>query len=167
MDTMKTLLTRQAVRRYPATQITAEQLQQLLQAANAAPVGMGEYDNFHLTVVQSPAVIEQLERFSDRHPYYGAPTVIIVSAKSPGPMELLSIGGIVENMALAATELGLASCDILGAIAMGVAKDSALSRQIGIPTGFHPCFSLAVGQTLAPLSQRTPTTKRITTNFVR
>ncbi|MFT8447348.1 MAG: nitroreductase family protein [Liquorilactobacillus nagelii] len=166
METMKTLLTRQAVRQYPSTQLTSAQVQQLLQAANAAPVGMGQYENFHLTVVQSPAIIKQLESFSQQQPYYGAPTVIIVSAKDPGAMELLSIGGIVENMALIATELGLASCDILGAITLGLAKDQKLSQKIGIPTGFKPCFSLAVGQTAEPLNARQPTIKRITTNFV-
>lgn len=53
MELMTMLHARKAVREYTG-QVTPDQLQQLLHAASAAPVGRGNYDNYRLTVIQKP-----------------------------------------------------------------------------------------------------------------
>ena len=45
METREMIRSRKAVRHYSG-QITDEQLNQILVAANAGPVGMGEYENY-------------------------------------------------------------------------------------------------------------------------
>lgn len=51
MNTMETICSRKSVRTYTGEQITEEQLNTILKAANAAPVGMGQYEGVHLTVI--------------------------------------------------------------------------------------------------------------------
>lgn len=51
METLNTLICRHSVRTYTGDAVSASDLEKLLKAANAAPVGMGLYDQVHLTVV--------------------------------------------------------------------------------------------------------------------
>ena len=53
MEFNKTIAARQSVRKFTEAQITDEQLKAILEAANAAPACMGQYDHLHLTVVQN------------------------------------------------------------------------------------------------------------------
>ena len=75
METIQMIASRRAIRRYTG-QITTDQRQQLIQAAQAAPVGRGNYDNYKLTVIQKPEVLRRLTGI------YAAPTVFIVSSLS-------------------------------------------------------------------------------------
>ena len=50
---METIAKRCSCRAYRPEQITPEELKQLLQAANAAPVGMAKYETLKISVVQS------------------------------------------------------------------------------------------------------------------
>ena len=49
MEFNKTIAARQSVRKFTEAQITDEQLKAILEAANAAPACMGQYDHLHLT----------------------------------------------------------------------------------------------------------------------
>jgi nitroreductase len=115
---MEAIAQRQACRADTPEQLTEQDLTAVLQAANAAPVGLGKYHEVKLTVVQDKAMLERIDAagaaFSNRpgaHPTYGAPTLIIVSAIQPtGPRHITphcNAACIVENMALAATDLRL------------------------------------------------------------
>lgn len=53
METLNTLICRHSVRTYTGDAVSASDLEKLLKAANAAPVGMGLYDQVHLTVVNN------------------------------------------------------------------------------------------------------------------
>ena len=95
MELMNAILNRQACRSYEGKQIDKAALNVILQAGNAAPVGHGEYDKMHLTVVQDPQVLSVIDRgtaefFGDlsMHPLYGAPTLIVVSAQQSTPRDL-------------------------------------------------------------------------------
>ena len=57
MEFNKTIAARQSVRKFTEAQITNEQLKAILEAANAAPACMGQYDHLHLTVVQKPEIL--------------------------------------------------------------------------------------------------------------
>ena len=48
MEFNKTIAARQSVRKFTEAQITDEQLKTILEAANAAPACMGQYDHLHL-----------------------------------------------------------------------------------------------------------------------
>lgn len=53
MGTLNTLISRHSVRTYTGDAVSASDLENLLKAANAAPVGMVLYDQVHLTVVNN------------------------------------------------------------------------------------------------------------------
>ena len=59
MEFMETIRRRQACRAFQDTQLSGAQLDALLKAANAAPVGMGHYESVHLTVVQNKDLLEK------------------------------------------------------------------------------------------------------------
>lgn len=46
---IETICSRKSVRSYTGENITAAELDVILKAANAAPVGMGQFDSLHLT----------------------------------------------------------------------------------------------------------------------
>jgi nitroreductase len=90
MELMKAIVSRHSTRRYKPEQITEEELNFILKAGCAAPIGMGKYDYMHITVIQNPNILKKISQrvavlrgTPDFDPLYGAPTVIIFQ---PGPM---------------------------------------------------------------------------------
>ena len=120
MNTMETICSRKSVRNYTGVSITTEELDTILKAANASPVGMGQFDSLRLTVITNKELLSKIEKATaamfgkpDMHPLYNAPMLVLVSSKEPTPMMenvVYSNAAImVHNMALAATELGVGS----------------------------------------------------------
>lgn len=125
MDTMETICSRKTIRSYTGEAITADELNVILKAANAAPVGMGQYESLHLTIITDTDLLNKIDTAGavmfgqpDMHPLYGVPTLVLISSKKPDPMMenvVFSNAAIVaHNMALAATDLGVGSCYIWG-----------------------------------------------------
>ena len=88
METLKTTLMRKSTRGYQPKQISDKELDTVLCAGCAAPVGMGAYENVHLTVIQSASLLDKITKAAaqtfgnpNAKPFYGAPTVVIVSGK--------------------------------------------------------------------------------------
>ena len=52
METFKTMTCRKSVRSYKST-LSDANLQKILMAAQAAPIGMGKYDTMHMTVIRN------------------------------------------------------------------------------------------------------------------
>lgn len=152
METLKMLNARKAVRQYSG-QIDDDQLKQMLTAGNEGPVGMGEYKNYRLTAIQDPEILQKLNGI------YEAPTVIVVSAKDPGPMEYISIGAIVHNMELAAEDLGLGANYNMASV-KSIPSDA-------LPSGFTGVFALTVGQTDQQFTSRNIAPNRIESNIVK
>ena len=175
METMKAIETRQSCRSFTSEQICAVDLEVILKAANAAPVGMGRYEDVHLTVIQNETLLNEIDRvaaefFGDpqKHPLYGTKTLILVSAILPeAPRTVLAYcnaGCIVENMALAATDLCLGSVYIFGSV-NALNLHAELVAKLGLPEGFVPVSALAVGKAASPVQERT-FTKKIETNYI-
>ncbi|MBU9790300.1 nitroreductase family protein [Lentilactobacillus sp. IMAU92037] len=152
METQKMIRSRKAIREYNG-QITDFQLHQILAAANASPVAMGQYDHYRLTVIQDPATLAKMSGI------YEAPTVIVVSANDAGAPAEVSAGTIVHNMELAAEDQGLGANYNMGGL-------SSIPAGV-IPTGFTPVFGLTVGQTTEKFTPREVSLDRIKTNFVK
>jgi len=177
MELMKAIEERQSCRAYTGEQITDNALQKILEAANAAPVAMGKYDDVRLTVVQDKELLTKLDaagakyfRRPDARPTYGAPTVILVLSKLPespqNPVPYSNAACFVENMSLAATDLGLGSVYLMGAI-LGAAADPALCKELKVPEGFAPTSALAVGKPSAPLKNRSLTLNKVTVDYIK
>lgn len=177
MKTMETICARKSVRTYTGEQITKEQLSIILKAANAAPVGMGQYEGVHLTLITNKDLLGKIDAAGaamfgkpDIHPLYNAPMLILVSAKMP-PVETMknvtysNAAIIVQNMALAATELGVGVCHIWGAT-MAMLNAPDILKELNLPEGFVPCSAVTLGKTDFVYEEREIPMDRIAINTV-
>ncbi len=156
MNTLEAIAKRKSTRAYTSKPISEDSLSKILKAASASPVAMARYDSLHITVVQSKALIARVFDEAQELIFatlgmkksfnYGAGTLIVVSslpAHRVG-MDYANGGIVVENMVLAATELGIDSC-IMGAPIAALAGNAELSSAVGIPDGFTPLLGVVFG----------------------
>ena len=115
-ETLKVLKERRSVRKYKAEQIRDEELNAILEAGTWAPTGMGR-QAVKIVVVQDKDTVAKLERMNaavlgnpDAHPFYGAPTVLVVFADSAVPTHVPDGSLVLGTMLLAASSIGLGSC---------------------------------------------------------
>ena len=149
MNTLEAIAKRKSTRSYQPKQIPEEALQTILKAACAAPVAMARYDSLHITVVQDEKLLARInEATADmmekvlgqrKNTDFGAKTLIFISSTPVhrAGMEYTNAGIIMENMVLAATDLGIDSV-ILGGAPGAVAQDPELMKTLQIPEGFSP-----------------------------
>ncbi len=177
MEFFKTIATRKSTRSYKPEQITDEELKKVLYAAYAAPVGNGLYEDVHITVVQNANLLNKIVKSTanvtnnpDANPFYGAPTVIFVSTKLKDASKVsttyANAACIIENMHLAATDIGLGSVYLLGLIRAGAIDDS-LKQELGIPEGYNPTSAITLGYPIEELVERDIPANRISTNYVK
>lgn len=159
MDLFKAITTRKSTRSYRPDQISGPDLDAILKAGCAAPVGMSAYDTLHLTVVQNREKLDKINQTAARairkegfKAIYDAPTLVIVSAIPSEIMPNIEYANgacIIQNMLLAATALGIDSV-YLWAFLRGLAANSALMRELEIPDGSVPVSGLALGYAKNP-----------------
>lgn len=113
---MECLLTRRSVKSYAPQQVEQEKLEAVLRAGTYAANGMGKQAG-KIVVLQSADEIAQLEKMNaailgapDAHPFYGAPTVLVVLADSRVNTCVEDGALVIGNLMNAAHSLGLGSC---------------------------------------------------------
>lgn len=160
MEVSDAFRARVSTRDFSAKPLPADAVSAILDAAMYAPVGMHRYETLHLSVITSPAVLARIRQCVAKasgdpaaDPLHGAPLLIVVSTSQAGEIGALNVSCLIENMLLAATELGLGNLYVRGAVAEA-AKDEALVRDMKIPTGFTPVAAAAVGYASAPVRPR-------------
>lgn len=177
MNTLENLYSRKSIRTFNGESITDAELNEILKAAYAAPVGRAMYDTLNLTVISKKSVLAKWEESvatamnnPDLHAFYGAPTVILVSSVLPDvAMRNINYSNaaiIVHNMALAATELGVGACHIWGAIG-ALNSNAELIKELNIPDSMVPCCAIALGQTDEKYEIREIPENRIKTEYVK
>lgn len=176
MEFREVLLRRQSCRSYQKTPVEARALGTVLEAGNAAPVGRRLYENIQLTVVRDPALLAAItENFqkrtgeTQRDPLYGAPCLIVVSVREQQgqlrPVDVANAACVVENMHLAATDLGLGSCYLWGVV-QTMSQSLDIMYKLGLQEGFWPVSAVAVGHSRTPLEKREVPLKKLVTNFI-
>lgn len=175
METLKTMLVRHSCRAYTDQQLTDEQLNKILLAANAAPIGRAFYENMHLTVIQDAAFMEKCtEMFrtaandAAANPLYGGKTWIIVSSKADtGEIAFANAACMVENMSLEAVELGLGHVYIYGVLRV-LENVPEFLQSLGLPEGFRPISSVILGYEKEPqTAEREVPLDRVATNYIK
>jgi len=195
MDFFKLLAYRKSTRQFTDEQLSPDELEKILSAANAAPVGSNKYMDIHLTIVRNRGVLDKLseaaiKRFEDKEtlkkivgdvpgterpravtdPFYAAPVVIFISHRKqdlqPG-IEYANVACIALSMHLAATELGLGSVFMWGSLeAMRVLPELDNTAALELPEDFEPLLGVAFGHTANEPSARTVKSGKITLNYI-
>lgn len=156
MEALEAIEKRKSTRKFKETQISEENLQTILKAGMSAPVGSGAYDTLHITVVQNQNIFSKINaavtelifkmmgKKMDKN--FGAPTMIFISSKPammPG-LEYANTACVLENMAIAATSLGVDNI-IWGGAASAVEQNTELREILEIPEGYKPILCISLG----------------------
>jgi nitroreductase len=176
MEMIKTIAMRKSTRSYKAEQISDEALNLILTAGCAAPVGMAAYNTVHLTVIQNSELLEKITEAAAKafgnpnaKPFYGAPTIVIVSAKPNEKAPNVGIANaacIIENMSLAATDLGLGSVYLMGFL-VSFSADKELLKELNLPEGFVPVSGIALGYPTEPITVEKELKQTISLNTIK
>lgn len=165
---------RKSIRSYTGEMISDEQLNHILKAAYAAPVGGGRYNTVHMTIVKGRKMMDKIDENASKvfhkeglKPTYGAPMMIIFSIKDPGNEKVTSAdpGFILQNMSLAAVEENVGACIIYGAT-VAIEMNEAFKKELGIPDGYTALGSLLLGKTTESYDPRNIPDHRFETNIV-
>ena len=115
-EVLRNIKTRRSCRAYTAQPVEPEKLKAIVEAGTWAASGMGRQAP-KIVVLTDPAEIAELERMNaavlgnpDAHPFYGAPTVLVVFADSTVPTHVPDGSLVLGTMLLAASSIGLGSC---------------------------------------------------------
>lgn len=175
MNTLDALFSRKSIRTYNGENISDEQLNIILKAAWASPVGRALFETLHITVISNKEYLDKWEDYCEKmtahRPFYGAPTVILVSSLIPST-DLKSVNVnfsnaaiLVQDMAIAATELNIGSCHIWGAVRL-LNDNEDLLKELKLPEGMIPCCAIILGQTDEKYTLRDISENKISTNFI-
>lgn len=170
MNVFQAIKSRKSVRSFTGEALSEQELQAILTAAQAAPVGMADYGSLKLTVIKNKHLLERIDRNAqtafhrDGAMLYGAPVLIVVSTRLTGTardnVAYSNAATLVENMALEAVELGIGACHIWGCVA-ALAQNADLVKELKLPEGFLPVCAIALGKTSETYREREIPTDRI------
>lgn len=175
MNTLEAISKRKSTRAYRPDRISEEALNAIIKAGCSAPIAMAQYESLHITIIQSEEIISRINQMTSemflrkmgvkKNTDFGAKTMLLVSSKhtmlSP-EMEYANVGIVIENMIIAATDLGIDSVVLGGAPAI-ISEDEELMKQLGIPEGYKPVLGAFLGYAL---EQEAPKVHTISTNRV-
>lgn len=154
-NVIETIKKRSSTRGYTAQPLTDAELQTLIHAGLQAPTAANKQE-IHFTVLKGDnPILTELEDEKNRlrnisapehNFYFEAPTVVILSADSSYKWSPLDAGIAVENMALAAEDLGLGNL-IIGCIfdALRGEKKEYFSKTLKFPENYEYEIAIAFG----------------------
>lgn len=161
-ETLKTLKTRRSVRAYLPEQIKEEELQQILEAGEYAPTGMGAQSPV-MVAVQDSETIRLLSRLNaavmgnSGDPFYGAPTVIVVLVDRNRGTCVEDGSLVMGNLMNAAASLGVASCWIHRAREVfESAEGKALLEKWGLSQDYIGVGNCILGYAAGPVPEAKP-----------
>ncbi len=114
-EALEVLRNRRAIRKFKAEQISEEELKAVLEAGTFAPTGAGT-QGVKIVAVQSPEYVARVDALNakvigkDIHPYYGAPTILLIFETPECFTHELDGAAVCTNMVNAAYAAGLGSC---------------------------------------------------------
>lgn len=175
METLQAIARRRSTRAFdPTKQLAKVDLDTIVSAGCAAPVGGADYQSLHLTVITDPAALASIVQAAQQvmqmgsNPLYDATALVVVSAapeqKAPN-IELANTACIIENMLLAAADLGIDSVYIWGAIA-ATTTNTELWKKLGVPEGYRPVSGAALGYGMGGGTPERTLSVSLSTNYV-
>lgn len=151
-EALQNLLTRRSCRAYKEEQITPEELDVILEAGQYAPTGMGKQSPI-IVAIQDPEKLAEVEKLNgavmgnpDGHPFYGAPTVVVVFADSSSPLGVSDANLVIGNLLNGANAVGVDSCYIWRAKeAFESEEGKALKKAWNIPEQYVGAGNVILG----------------------
>ena len=152
LEALEVLKNRRAIRAYKPDQITEQELNAVLEAGAFAPTGAGT-QGVQIVAVQSPENVAAVDALNAKvlnnpkaHPYYGAPTIILVFETQSCLTHELDGAAACTNMLNAAYAVGLGSCWIHRCKQMfELPEGKALLKKWGLPQTLVGVASIALG----------------------
>ena len=114
-ETLETIKTRRSIRKYKEDSIPEDILNKIIEAGTYAPSGMGKQSTIILAVTNKE-VRDKLSKInasimgSTNDPFYKAPVVLVVLADKSVRTHVYDGSLVMENLMLAAHDLGVGSC---------------------------------------------------------
>lgn len=115
-EVLKNIKERRSCRKYKADEVSAELIDAVVEAGLYAPSSLGQQSGL-IVAVSDRETRDKLSRLNasftdkpDSDPFYGAPVVLIVLARTERQAQFCDGCVMLENMMLAAHSLGLGSC---------------------------------------------------------
>jgi nitroreductase len=166
---LEAIAARRSIRAYAPDQITQAQLDALIRAAQQSPSAL-DRQSWHFSVVQNSALMDEMSEAARLHlmkspeayaasrfsqpgynVFYHAPTVIFISLDPDGPaIESIDAGIAAQNIALAATGMGL------GSVILGMPREAFRSERgdefrkaLHFPDKYDFAIAAAVGTATA------------------
>ena len=165
LEFMDIIHARRSTRAYTDEQVSNEELAAIVEAGRTAPIAGADFSMSHMTVVQDPSLITEIREAcqltrkdgTKADPTYGAPTLIFMSANGPSDdmIEYSNVACAIENMALAATSLGLGSVYLWGFLRKLRARPDVVGK-LGLPEGYTILSAFAVGHATEPVEPHEP-----------
>ncbi|MCD8147334.1 MAG: nitroreductase family protein [Clostridiales bacterium] len=176
MQTLEAIAKRKSTRNFdPNKTVPDDLVDTIVKAGCQAPIGGNQRDSLHLTVCRNKDILDEINQFTAaamkidaRDFFYGAPVVVFVSAapKQMAPsVEYANTGCVIENMLIAATDAGVDSIYLWGAV-QALAKNTELCAKMGIPEGFRPVSAAALGYSLSGEPQARELSVSLNANYI-
>lgn len=155
LSVREAIIKRSSTRGYTNEELTNDEIENLVHAGLRAPTAANRQE-IHFTVVKGGAdILSEIEEEKNRlrgltglthNFYYEAPLVVILSADRDYKWSPLDAGIAVENMALAAEEMGLGNL-IIGCIydVMRGEKREYFEKALKIPENYEYEIAIAFG----------------------
>ena len=181
-DTLKTIAARYSCRAYQSKPISDEDLKAIADAAIAAPSAVNR-QGWRVIVVKNKGLMDEMEAegmriitaMEDKASYnkimarggtvfYNAPCMIMVPIDSESKqISLLDCGILCENVALAATSLGLGSliCGMAGMPISGP-KGDYFREKFAFPEGYEFGIAVLLGYPAKETAPHKPDSSKIT-----
>lgn len=151
-EVITAILERRSIRSYESRPVEAEAVEAIMNAAVNSPSARN-LQPWHFTVISDRALIDEMEQGvsrimndPDRHIFYGAPTVILVSGDSANRWAKMDCGMATQTLLLAAHSLGLGTC-VIGFVMQYLGSPEAADtlKKLNLPQGYEPLYAITLG----------------------
>ena len=173
MNTLDAIKARHSTRGFSDKQIPDADLEKILFAGGQAAVGGADFKSLKLYAVQDPELLKAIDESSAKmrpgsHPLYGAPTLVVLASKESilKNIEFTNAGCVLQNMLLAATDLGIDSI-YLWMPMYGINEDPELIKRLGFPEGFTCVGAVALGYAAKEFKKPRAEEQRIEVAYIR
>ncbi|MDA3054870.1 MULTISPECIES: nitroreductase family protein [unclassified Campylobacter] len=191
MELLEAMQRRQSVRKFSDKMPSPEQIKAVLEAGFLAPALFTTKDA-HISVITDKDLLRDLDAAASKkfskmlesmgmtNTLYGAPVYVLISGRLadevPAGFEFLhpenihrnvywTMGSLMQNMQLRATELGLSSC-LINTVVVTLFDEPELAKRAGIPKGYSPLCSIVLGLSDFEFKKREPKNEHYQLNFI-